>query len=84
MTDDTSGADESGNDAVRQAARELVRAARSFLDAAERTLDDDEAMARWATRGQDLVQGFLAGFASAPTDREPPDDDGGIEHIPVD
>jgi len=73
-----------GDDAVRQAAQELLRAARSFLDAAERTLSDDETMQRWADRGQDMVRGFLAGLTSDPGAGQRPDDDDGIEHIPVD
>lgn len=72
-----------GDDVMREAAQELLRAARSFLDAAERTLSDDETMQRWAERGQDMVRGFLAGFASDPAAPRRPDDDDGIEHIPV-
>ncbi|MGI9604186.1 MAG: hypothetical protein ACR2QE_20070 [Acidimicrobiales bacterium] len=71
-------------DGLRQAAQEMLRAARTFLDAAEQALEEDETMAAWMERGQDVVQGFVAGFTGAsggPTGDD--DDDGGIEHIPV-
>lgn len=73
-----------GDDVMRQAAQELLQAARGFLDAAERTLSDDETVQRWTERGQDLVRGFLAGLTADPGTPRRPDDDDGIEHIPVD
>jgi len=66
---------------LQTAARELIAAARAFLDVAEEVVDDPKA--------GEAVLGGLADLARRVVPRNPHDDgpgdgDGGVEHIPVD
>lgn len=69
---------------LQNAAREMVAAARSFLDAVERVIDDDERLAHVVSQVGDA----LKGAAQAVTDTgnrmtgEPPSSP--VEHIDLD
>lgn len=65
---------------LRRAALELVHAAQTFLDAAERALSDEDTVNEWAGQGREMVHAFLAGF----TGGGPQTGGDDIEHIPVD
>ena len=76
---------DSAGDPLRDAAQDVIRSVRAFLEAAEQALDDDERLAEWTARGQEVVASFLAGFQSGDDPGEGPDDGtGGIERIPLD
>lgn len=86
MTDATGAEDEGGGDArtgeavahLQNAARELLAAARAFLDLAEEVVEDPKA-------GEALFEslGDVARRLAPRPGPEPPED-GGVQHIPVD
>ena len=73
MTDDRRG---EAVEHLQNAARELIAAARAFLDVAEELVDDPEA-------GGALLQS-LGDAARRIVPGNGPPDDGGVEHISVD
>ena len=80
MTDDGRDRGDRTSEAVghlQAAAREMIAAARAFLDVAEEVIDDPKA-------GEALLES-LGDVARrvVPHDR-PESDSGGVEHIPVD
>lgn len=83
MTDDAGGAgdrtDRTGDGVahLQAAAREMIAAARAFLDVAEEVVEDPKA-------GEALLESLSAvARRVVPRDGAPPDGDG-VQHIPVD
>ena len=82
MGDDERGDLADGVEHLQAAARELIRAGRSLLDAAEGLVDDPRALQGVIGTLGTLAQA-AAGRLRAEGDEGPGDDDGGVERIPV-
>ncbi len=74
MTDDRRG---EALTHLQNAAREMIAAARAFLDVAEELVDDPDA-------GEALLHSLGDAARRVVPKSGPPPDDGGVEHITVD
>jgi hypothetical protein len=75
------GTDERAGEGVahlQAAARELLAAARAFLDVAEEVVEDPKAGEALFDALGDVARRVVPGRSA------PRDDDGGVQHIPVD
>ena len=62
---------------LQTAAREMIAAVRAFLDVAEEVVEDPKA-------GEALLDSLGEVARRIVPRSPPPEDDGGVEHIPVD
>lgn len=71
-----------GVEHLQTAARELIAAARAFLDVAEDAVADPAAVQDWARTAGDIWQTIVGSTATEP-DGHDSGDDARVEHIPV-
>jgi hypothetical protein len=81
---------QAGVEHLQRAAREVIAATRSLLDAAEDLVEDPraatgvlEVLATLAARGRDVVADVVAERDASPAGDEPDDDGGPVQRIPV-
>jgi hypothetical protein len=68
---------------LQSAAREVIRATRALLDAAEELVDDPKAVQSLVGSLVSIAQSAAAGFPSPTAGDDDDGDDGGVERIKV-